>query len=227
MSSQTLFYALLGGILPALLWLWFWLKEDKARPEPRGVILRTFLAGMAAVPLVVPFEKIGSAYLGGGPATIVLWAAIEEVFKYGAATFAALRSRFMDEPIDGVIYLITAALGFSALENALFLSGPLGNGEFLRGFITGDLRFVGATLLHTVSSAAIGGSIALSFYKHRRIKLEYHVAGVVLAILLHAIFNFLILQRTDGNFFFVFGFVWTVVLALILFFERIKRMKTE
>lgn len=225
MRSSTLLYALLGGILPALLWLWFWLKEDTRRPEPRGVILRTFLAGMAAVPLVLPFEKLASATLGDGAMTVIVWAAIEEIFKYGAAILAALRSRFMDEPIDGIIYLITAALGFAALENVLFLSGPLGDGELMRGFVTGDLRFIGATLLHTVSSAAIGGSIALSFYKHRVVKLEYHLVGVLCATLLHAVFNFLILQRADGNFFFVFGFVWTVVLILIIFFERVKRIK--
>ena len=28
LDPKTLLYALLGGILPAVLWLWFWLKED-------------------------------------------------------------------------------------------------------------------------------------------------------------------------------------------------------
>ena len=71
-NPKTLAIALLVGIVPSLIWLWFWLKEDSRRPEPRGMILRTFLAGMAAVPLVLPFEKLASAYLGDGTATIIL-----------------------------------------------------------------------------------------------------------------------------------------------------------
>ena len=30
-------FALIGGFVPALVWLWFWLKEDKQKPEPKGV----------------------------------------------------------------------------------------------------------------------------------------------------------------------------------------------
>ena len=90
---------------------------------------------------------------------------LEEVFKFAAAYFVALRARVYDEPLDAIIYLVTVALGFSALENALFLWGPLKEGDILRTIVTGDLRFIGATLLHTLSSATIGIALALSFYK--------------------------------------------------------------
>ena len=61
LSFQTILFALLGGVLPALLWLWFWLKEDKKRPEPRGLILLAFIAGMLTVPVVLPFEKLADS----------------------------------------------------------------------------------------------------------------------------------------------------------------------
>lgn len=224
MSSNAFLYALIGGILPTLLWLWFWLREDRRRPEPRGMIIRTFLMGMLVVPLVLPFEKAAAAYFGDGTFTLVIWAAIEEIFKYAAALVAALRTRFMDEPVDGIIYLITAALGFAALENVLFLSGPFGDGELVAGIVTGNLRFIGATLLHTVSSSAIGAGIALSFYKHRAVKIEYVLTGMICAIALHALFNFLILQKSEDNFFLVFGMVWAFVVSLIVLFERVKRI---
>ena len=83
----------------------------------------------------------------------------------GAAYLAALRFRVFDEPLDGVIYLVTAALGFSALENVFFLITPAQGGDLLRTIVTGDLRFIGASLLHTLASATIGVSLALSFYK--------------------------------------------------------------
>ena len=74
-DGTTLLLALLGGILPALLWLWYWLKEDAARPEPRGLIMLAFVAGMITVPLVVPLEALAGA-ISVGTLTIIVWAAI-------------------------------------------------------------------------------------------------------------------------------------------------------
>ena len=50
--------ALLGGITPSLLWLWFWLKEDRCAPEPKGLIALSFFAGMAIVYFVLPLQKL-------------------------------------------------------------------------------------------------------------------------------------------------------------------------
>jgi protease PrsW len=225
MTDFSLFWAALGGILPALLWLMFWLREDKRRPEPRGLLFVTFLGGMLAVLLVIPFEKFIAAHSTNPTTTVVLWSFVEELFKFGAAYLLALRSRYYDEPIDAVIYLITAALGFAALENVFFILGPLQGGDILGGLVTGNLRFVGATLLHTVTSGIIGVSIAFSFYRHRRIKKRYATLGFILAVLLHALFNFFIMQSTGNGLFGIFGVVWLGVVILIFVFERIKRLK--
>jgi len=56
-NLETATYALFGGILPALVWLVFWLREDKKNPEPKKLILRTFLFGMGAVMIVLFFQK--------------------------------------------------------------------------------------------------------------------------------------------------------------------------
>ena len=224
-SFQTLLFALFGGILPALLWLWFWLKEDKKRPEPRGLIILTFIAGMVVVPIVLPFERFVDVNFTG-TIVIVLWAGIEEIFKYGGAYFAVLRRKEMDEPVDAVIYMITIALGFAALENTLFLINPLIDGDFVNTIINGNLRFLGATLLHTLSSATIGVMMALSFYKSGKIlKRAYALFGLILAIVLHTLFNFYIMQGSNGKMLTVFFFVWIGIIILILFFEKIKRIR--
>src|SRR3989344_7646628 len=163
-SASTLFFALSGGILPALLWLWFWLKEDRLHPEPRGMLIRTFVSGMIAVPLVLPLEKFAQGRYAIYPLLVVLlWSLIEEVFKWASAYFSALDTKEYDEPIDAVIYMITAALGFSAMENTFFLVSSMSNANLVASFITGNLRFVGATLLHVLSSGVIGLFIGLSF----------------------------------------------------------------
>jgi RsiW-degrading membrane proteinase PrsW (M82 family) len=230
MFSPVLAVAFLCGTLPALLWLAFWLFEDRKNPEPKRYIFFTFLAGMAVViPIVLPLEKLVEmqaalvGYPSEGLVVLILWALIEETFKFAAAYVAALHWRVFDEPLDAVVYMITAALGFAALENALFLAGPLAQGQITQTIVTGDLRFVGATLLHTLSSATVGLALAYAFYKKPAMRRKAAVVGVILATALHAVFNFFILAKGGNATFLVFLVLWLGIVALLLCIERIKR----
>jgi RsiW-degrading membrane proteinase PrsW (M82 family) len=218
--------SLLGGLLPALFWLFFWLREDRLHPEPRSRILAAFLAGMVAVVAVLPVERFIYNQMDQTFAftTLLLWAAAEEVFKFLACYVSSLRKAENDEPIDPIIYLISAALGFSALENAFFLSNFPSFDMLAQGLTSGVMRFVGATVLHTISSATIGIFIALSYYKSRILKKDYLFTGIVLAIILHAVFNSLIITP-GGNTFAAFSSVWAGAIVLILIFEKVKTIK--
>ena len=237
-NGTSIFFALTGGILPALFWLWFWLKEDKEHPEPRGLILLAFLVGMLAVPLVIPLQKFVSTHVlqdqsadlllasdwRTGLLGITLWVVIEELTKFLLAYILVLRRKAVDEPIDPLMYMITIALGFSALENSLFLLNPLNGGHIMTSLITGNLRFMGATLLHVASSSAIGIAMAFGFYKRPIYKELYILWGVILSIALHTIFNLFIILTDGKNIFTIFFGVWCVILCLLLFFERIKKI---
>ena len=225
-SFQTLSFALLGGVFPSLLWLWFWLKQDKKRPEPRGMIMLAFIIGMIAAPIVLPFEKLSDTYFSG-TVVIVLWSVLEEIFKYILAYFIILKRKAVDEPIDVVIYMITVALGFAALENTLFLINPIMDGNFMNTVINGNLRFLGVTLLHTLSSAIVGVMIALSFYKKKIFKKTYALYGLILAILLHSLFNFFIIKGSGNKILTIFIFVWIGIIILILLFEKVKKIKNK
>ncbi len=229
MDFQVLFYAFFGGLLPAALWLWFWLKEDSVHPEPRGLIVITFGAGMVAVVFTLFLQQFiyhhTSSYIGETSITFYfLLALVEEVLKYVAAYIVALRSRAFDEPIDALIYLVTAALGFTALENAFFLFGPLSEGNILDTVVTGNMRFVGASVLHVMTSAIVGLSLALSFYKSRAVRRYMIVIGILVATLLHTLFNLSIMSNSGSNLFITFLVLWFSVIGLLLFFEKIKRL---
>ncbi len=124
-DGSVLFIALLGGILPAIFWLWFWLKEDSVRPEPRGLLFLLFIAGMLSVVFVIPVEKFLHETITNQTYLLAGWAAVEEIMKFLAFFLLASRSRFLDEPIDYAIMMLTVALGFAALENTLFIINPL------------------------------------------------------------------------------------------------------
>ena len=77
---------------------------------------------------------------------------------------ALKKPKFLDELIDCVIYMITAALGFFGLENALFPISTIQKSGSAEGLATQNLRFIGASLLHVIGSASIGIAMALSFF---------------------------------------------------------------
>ena len=216
-----------GGILPALAWLWFWLREDSKHPEPRQLIALAFLAGMATVAVVIPVENYIGTLIKDQTVLFTAWSAIEEMSKYLAALAVVLWRREDDEPVDVVIYMIIVALGFAAAENSLFLLSPLAGNTLSQTIITGNLRFVGATLLHVLSSAVIGVVLALSFYGTRLDKLYHAITGVLLAILVHSLFNFFILNEPEEAVLRTFGFVWLGVIALLAVLEFIKRMRRD
>ena len=226
-----------GGLFPALVWLWFWLREDSAHPEPKRLVALAFFAGSIAVGLVIPIEQFAAAYIAshaelasslqttGQNLTFIFWAAIEELFKFAAAAAVVLWRHEDDEPIDPVIYMVVVALGFAAAENALFLLSPLSGLTLSQTIITGDYRFVGATLLHVLASATIGGSLALSFYKPRWKKAIYLVVGVILSITLHGLFNVFIMNAKPEQMVQIFSLVWAGLIGLIAFLEYVKRIR--
>jgi RsiW-degrading membrane proteinase PrsW (M82 family) len=220
-KAYPIIFAALFGIIPAIVWLWFWLKED-IHPEPTKFIIFCFLGGMLAVFVALPLQHIVEGWTSDYTILFFLWAFIEEALKFAAAWMGGIHTTADDEPIDPVIYMIVAALGFVAMENTLFLIDPLISGNLADTIITGNLRFIGATLLHIISSSTIGIFYALSFNKARSRKIIYVLSGFILAVLLHAVFNLLIMNSVAGSLFVIFGVVWTGLILLMLLLERIK-----
>lgn len=231
-----IFITLFLAFLPPVLWLWFWLRED-AHPEPRREILIVFLAGMGAVILAVILENnffAANRFLQGvfGYGFVYLqlfnvlgFALLEEIVKTAAAFFAALRSKYFDEPVDAMIYLVTAALGFAALENALFIGESLKAG-LAQSIAVSAFRFINAVLLHVSTAAIIGAGFAFSFFHKERRKKEL-IFGLFSATLLHAIYNFFIIENVGGDAANQMAVTLLVVggaaVALVLF-ERAKRV---
>src|SRR5262245_58629423 len=102
MAASVIFIAFLCGVIPALLWLFFWLLEDRCEPEPKRYIFFAFIAGMMIVWPVLFLERY-AASLASGTLLLFIWALTEELFKFGAAYLAALHYAVFDEPLDAVV----------------------------------------------------------------------------------------------------------------------------
>jgi RsiW-degrading membrane proteinase PrsW (M82 family) len=221
-TLSTLGYAFIGGLLPSLIWLYFLLKEDAKHPEPKPLIAFTFIAGMIAVPFAIPLEHFAKTYFNDTFSVLTSWALIEEMLKYAMAATFILWRYAVDEAPDYVIYMMTVALGFAAAENMLFLVTPLSTGTAASSFFTGDVRFLGSTLLHVIASASIGFALAFSKNWHPAGRIGAAALGLILAVALHTAFNMLIITAGASSALAAFFLVWTVAVILFAAFEVLK-----
>lgn len=194
------------------------------------MIIIAVIAGMVGVPLVLPLEHWAVLSLPNmephpGAYVIIAWATIEETVKYALAALLVLWRRYVNESVDLVIYMITVALGFAAVENMLFLIQPIATGHLADGIVTQNLRFIGSTLVHVVSSSAVGFALAFSMMRSRPERTVFAAVGLILAIALHAVFNFLIIMRDGSHTLSAFFIVWTGAVVFLALFEILKYIR--
>ena len=231
-----LIFAILLGVLPSLIWLVFFLKEDD-HPEPKKKLARVFIWGMIVAFMAVVFQiffkdilnffKIGEFDFF----SFLVLGAVEEVLKFLVVYATVKGDKDFDEPVDAMIYMITAALGFAALENIFLAASAFIDNGWQDGGIYGLLviRFNGATLLHALSSAIVGYYWAKGLLKINpsaggwKLKI---ITGLVIASVLHGFFNYLILisSKISVLSMLLYPLFLLIIIALVVFkdFEQLK-----
>ncbi len=221
-------FTIVLGLLPSFIWLEFYREEHRKHPEPPKMLFEAFVVGAFSTFLVLPVQLFLNRQLsavGVGAYSIpsfTVLAFTEELFKFLAVYFFLHRSRLFREPLDAMIYMITGGLGFAAVENiALLFNTPGASLLTITVVEQVVLRFVGATLLHSLASGLIGYFWGLGMLEPRKVRVLIAL-GILLATVLHALFNFLIIVSGPAGF---------AILFVILFgffilsdFEKLKRL---
>lgn len=209
------------------------------------MILKVFLCGIL-ITIPVFFIQLGLAAVLGRLQNfslftsfpilidILKWfvaiALTEEILKYSVVKMKVLNSYELDEPLDIMIYMVVVALGFAALENALYLFSPIDDISFnavIKTAITiSFIRFIGATFLHTLSSALVGYFVAISFFNLKQ-RLELTVTGILIATILHGLYNFSIITlRSPFNFIIPIAIIGGLAIFIMSKFNKIKNLKS-
>lgn len=221
-SIETILYAAAGGIIPTFVWLWFWIQEEGAYAKPLGVIILTFVSGAFGLLLLLPLKPVIQQLALPPLVILVLYAFLEEVIKYSIVALVVFRGSQINRATDYTIFLVTGALGFSALENTLYLIDPIARNTDLGSIlITGNMRFLGATVLHSVSVALIGVLIGLAHHFNTFWKWLHLAVGMVIAVGLHTVFNYFIMLNTRQGTINALAGVWIVAVIVILLFDRL------
>jgi RsiW-degrading membrane proteinase PrsW (M82 family) len=223
-SVTTLMWATLGGIVPTFLWLWFWLSEE-THQNPPGLLFLAYAAGMGALFIIMPMKMFVESFPFHPTEALIIYVILEELIKFGLVAVVVFPTKFLSDPIDYTIYLVTGALGFSGLENTLYLLNPVIANNVAQTLVTGNLRFLGATVLHTVTAGILGIALGIAFYRGAFAKTLHLVFGLFFAIGLHSVFNYLILSETTRLTNLAILGVWFVAITVFIVFRRLKALQ--
>jgi RsiW-degrading membrane proteinase PrsW (M82 family) len=207
-----------GGLLVSTgMWAWVLRRYDKLEPEPIKVLLRVGLLGglISVIPAIIgnslidhflgldgfvhDFSKRISLPLALGAAVFI--GINEETWKFLATLRLVKKLPEFDQPIDGMIYAMTVALGFAAIENV----------EYIVHYGAGVLvaRSLLSMPIHLACAAIWGYGLARArFISRPRKYFKTALPYLLTAAGVHAAFDFFIFLRT-----------WTILLVfpLLLF----------
>jgi RsiW-degrading membrane proteinase PrsW (M82 family) len=219
-GGAVIWFDVVFSFLVALFWLRWFRKKDKYEREPERLIFWAFFAGMlATIPSVFLESFLGLHDRGSTVASrdlffSFLWVGIvEEFLKYLAVRVTVYRSKEFNEVMDGMVYMVSAALGFAAIENVGYMLGF--------GYAVGFPRAILSYLAHISFSAILGYYMGKAKMEGKK---NWILVGFILAVPLHWLYNsFLILgtAKTSGGFILLGLMVW--VFALILALILVKR----
>jgi RsiW-degrading membrane proteinase PrsW (M82 family) len=199
---------------PAMFWLWYFYRRDRYEPEPKLLIIRTFLLGMLITIPVAFIEGI----LPISDLVLAVFAApiIEELAKYFVVRRTVYRSAEFDEPMDGVVYAAAAALGFATLENIVYVTTAYLTSPLEDVVVIYALRALLSVPGHALFSSMWGYALGRAKFDPNRGPF-FILGGLVLAIAMHGVFNFFLYSSPllALGVFALILLVWWVVLRLM------------
>jgi RsiW-degrading membrane proteinase PrsW (M82 family) len=221
-------------ITPVIFWLWFFLSQDQAEPEPRKLLVKIFFLGIGTFLFALAVEgtifsivfptqyqdilQKGLKAVGTFSITTAilffLAGLIEELLKYFVLWEFAYSKREFNQIADGVFYGVTLALGFSLVENGLYFY-QLSSTPIIIFASTSFIRGIATMLLHITTAGYIGyglGKMKFTVGHNKSIILRF----LFLAILLHGLFNVLVLLPRGIIFAFPILFLAFIYLLSIL-----------
>ncbi|KXZ39279.1 Membrane proteinase PrsW, cleaves anti-sigma factor RsiW, M82 family [Alkalithermobacter thermoalcaliphilus JW-YL-7 = DSM 7308] len=171
---------------------------DRYDKEPLSLLLKVFFLGALSV---VPTVYVQKFIMRFNIFTGVLWAfytsflvagLVEEYLKRLVVLKTAYKSVHFNEKLDGIVYCTFSALGFATIENIMYVVFRYSANPYV-GFYRGIL----SVPAHMLFGITMGYYLSLAKYctcDYRKCK-EYMLKSLLVPIVLHGIFNFILMSR--------------------------------
>ena len=182
------------SLAPVVLLFWFFYVRDKYEKEPPGLLIRLFAFGAFSVLPAIAFGlllgRFTNFYLVPGSLKYLLVenylviGLVEEMVKLYVVVSVAYGHAAFNEPYDGIIYAITAALGFAAVENIMYV--------YQGGVGVGVARMLLAVPAHALFGSFMGHYLSRSKFSSggRSTRLIY--LALLIPAFLHGTYNSLL-----------------------------------
>ena len=217
------------AIAPAVaLFLFFYLR-DKYRKEPLGILLATFGLGAASlVPAALTslsLQKLTGwhsdtpsllhAFLGA----MIIVGLVEEGAKFIVVRFYAYHRPEFDEPYDGIMYSVMAALGFATLENTLYV--------FSNGAGAGVMRALLSMPSHAFDGVLMGYFLGeAKFARNDRVGNWLSALGFGLAVTAHGLYDFIVFSLDKAPLM-ILSLITMAILFWVIFFKATRKLSEQ
>jgi protease PrsW len=190
-----------AAVAPAIALLSFFYLKDKYETEPLSLVVKVYIFGVLLVfpVMVLQFgfkEEMNvplfvDAFLVSGT--------LEEFLKWFLVFYGAYLHEEFNEPYDGIVYATSLSLGFASLENIFYL--------YTFGIEEALIRALLPVSGHALFGVIMGFYLGKGKFSTGKKKIIYLSLSLVIPILLHGIFNSLLLSSTKYIFFYMFPFM--------------------
>jgi len=188
---------MLAAVAPAVILLLLFYKVDKFQPEPIKLLLKLYFLGMLSVIPILIMETILTSLnifilldndLMNLYDALVVAGFSEELFKWIIVILFVFKSREFDEYIDGIIYCVFVSLGFATVENILYV---------LEGsYFVAITRAILSVPAHMLFGVSMGYYLSFSkFGTTKKIRNRYMVLSLVIPILLHGAYDYILMSH--------------------------------
>ncbi len=218
-------FLFLIAILPTLALLLFFVYSDKFK-EPKKTVLSTFILGIF---IIAPLEVFhyGTQMIIGEPIEYNAFfraffkaSFLEELFKFCVLFFFCTKFTEFDEPMDGIVYGITASLGFAFWENLQYIYMP--ERELTESLQVAWMRAFTAVPSHAFDGIIMGFFIGRHYFRDYKTKINL-VWALLIPVTLHGFYDWVLMEESiNRNFMYL---IMIVELGLVTYLYR--SLKTQ
>lgn len=202
---------------------------DRREKEPIALLMKIFLIGALTVIPVYFVQKVLLRFdffdgiLSIAFTAFLVAGVVEEYFKRLAVVLIAYNSVHFTERKDGIVYCVFSALGFATVENIMYVMF-----SYSGSYYVGIMRGVLSVPAHFLFAITMGYYLSLAKFANSEKKRKFYLwKSLMLPILLHGFFNFILMAKIPSLTLVFIPFVIYLWIANIMKLNKLTKIKRD
>lgn len=197
--------------LPAITGVFYIYFKDKYEKEPKLMATLAFLQGIISTFIIYALGRVLEIIIPHEETpfftSFISSSLVEEIVKFIFFYYVIWGDKNFNEPLDGIVYSVFISLGFAWIENLVYVFHP-----DLGGVSTGVSRALLSVPSHGLFGVQMGYYFAKARFEYnKKYKNKYLLLAFFVPYLLHGVYNYCLLGKTNWlwfPFFILQIFLW-------------------